>query len=104
MSNEQRVERRRQVLAEYRASGMTQKAFCREHDIALSTLRFWLKRDRDSNKAHSEFVQIGSAPKEIEKRRQGTVRIRAGAQLELEVDLPVGREQLVEILQAAASL
>ena len=37
MNSEERVERRRQVLADYRSSGMTQKAFCREHYRAVES-------------------------------------------------------------------
>ena len=104
MSNEDRIEYRRQVLADYRASGMTQKAFCRKHGIALSTLGYWLKRDRESNKCPAGFVQIRSADEDTVGNRRGTLRIRPGRHLELEVDLPVDGEQLVEILQAAASI
>ena len=62
MSNEERVEYRRQVVAEYQASGMTQKAFCREHGVALSTLGYWLKRERESQDAAATLVQIRPEP------------------------------------------
>ena len=104
MSNEERVEYRRQVVAEYQSSGMTQKAFCREHGVALSTLGYWLKRERESQDAASTFVQIQPAADEGTARSGGTLRIRGRQHLELEVDLPVSREQMTDILQAVASL
>ena len=104
MSNEERNEYRRQVVAEYQASGMTQKAFCREHGVALSTLGYWLKRERESRDTASSFVQIQPAAREDAERSGGTLRIRGRQQLELEVDLPVSREQLADILRAVASL
>lgn len=104
MSNEKRIEYRQQVLAAYRASGMTQKAFCREHGISLSTLGYWLRRERESENGTSAMVQIHPAKENAAGNRGGVLRIRVPQQLELEVDLPVSREQLAEILQVAASL
>lgn len=104
MSNEKRIEYRQQVLAAYRASGMTQKVFCREHDISLSTLGYWLRREREGENGTSAMVQIHPAKENTAGNRGGVLRIRIPQQLELEVDLPVSREQLAEILQAAASL
>jgi transposase-like protein len=104
MSDERRIEYRQQVLAAYRASGMTQKAFCREHSISLSTLGYWLRRERESENGASGMVQIRAGAETDHGNRGSTLRIRVPQQLELEVDLPVSGEQLAEILQAAASI
>jgi hypothetical protein len=34
------------VLAQYRSSGLTQRAFCHQVGLPLSTLQFWLLRAR----------------------------------------------------------
>ena len=104
MSNEKRIEYRQQMLAEYRASGMTQKAFCREHGIALSTFGYWLRRERERENGPSAMVQLHPAKENSAGNRGGALRIRGSRGLELEVDLPVSRKQLAEILQAAASI
>jgi len=37
----------RQLIEAWRRSGLSQPVFCREHDVAVSTLQYWRRRLRD---------------------------------------------------------
>jgi transposase len=53
------VAERRQLLDRYERSGLSQKAFCLRHAIALSTLQYWRRRARDTDQAPTpSFVEI----------------------------------------------
>ena len=39
-----------EILAAYRRSGLSQPAFCEDRGLALSTLAYWLSKDRRSRK------------------------------------------------------
>ena len=50
---------RRQLLARYERSGLSQKAFCLRHGVALSTLQYWRRRARDTDQEPTpSFVEI----------------------------------------------
>lgn len=57
------------LLADYRASGLTQKHWCQERGIAVTTLQYWLKRECDSAKGYS------LVPVELEGHRVGNGRL-----------------------------
>ena len=61
------VEDRAKFLAAYRTSGMSQSRFARTQGLSLSTLRYWLSRERYQGKgrASSTFVpvQVKQAPR-----------------------------------------
>lgn len=57
------------LLGDYRASGLTQKLWCEERGIALASLRYWLKREREEAKGYS------LVPVELEGRRGGNGRL-----------------------------
>lgn len=40
-------------MADYRASGLTQKQWCQESGIGIASLRYWLKREREEEKGYS---------------------------------------------------
>jgi len=53
------VTERRRLLARYERSGLSQKAFCLRHGVALSTLQYWRRRARDTNQEPTaSFVEI----------------------------------------------
>jgi hypothetical protein len=53
------------LLADYRASGLTQKHWCKERGIGIASLRYWLKREREEAKGYS------MVPVEVEGRSGG---------------------------------
>jgi len=53
------VAERRQLLNRYECSGLSQKAFCQRHGVALSTLQYWRRRARDTDQEPTPtFVEI----------------------------------------------
>jgi len=53
------VVERRQLLDRYERSGLSQKAFCLRHGVALSTLQYWRRRARDTDREPTpSFVEI----------------------------------------------
>lgn len=64
------------IVQEFLSQNTTQKAFCREKGIALSTLQFWLRRHRhqQSNESAPVFMPlaVSSAP-EVDVRSCGCV-------------------------------
>ena len=53
------------LLADYRASGLTQKHWCEERGIGIASLRYWLKREREEARGYS------LVPVEVEGRSGG---------------------------------
>ena len=60
------LEQQRELLEKYslKESGVTQRQFCREHHLGLSTLSLWLHRSR-RGEAAARAVQPGLIPVEI---------------------------------------
>ena len=53
------VAERRRLLTRYERSGLSQKAFCQRHGVALSTLQYWRRRARDTDQEPTPtFVEI----------------------------------------------
>lgn len=53
------VTEKRQLLARYERSGLSQKAFCLRYGVALSTLQYWRRRARDTDQEPiPSFVEI----------------------------------------------
>jgi len=46
MTRIEREQHRREVVRTFRESGLTQKAFCEQRGLPLSTLRYWINRER----------------------------------------------------------
>jgi hypothetical protein len=57
------------LLADYRASGLTQKHWCEEHGIGITSLRYWLRREREEARGYS------LVPVEVEGHRGGNGRL-----------------------------
>src|SRR5438105_2606950 len=52
------AEERVRLLALFERSGQTHKRFCREHEVALSTMTFWLRQARQSARSRSAGVLV----------------------------------------------
>ena len=53
------VAERRRLLTRYERSGLSQKAFCQRHGVALSTLQYWRRRARDTDQEPTpSFVEV----------------------------------------------
>ena len=51
----------RKILGEYRRSGLSQQRFCERRGVALSTLTYWLSRERKSNENRGTTVKPARA-------------------------------------------
>lgn len=87
------ADERVQLLALFERSGQTQKQFCREHEVALSTMTFWLRQARQSARSRSAGVLVevpGSVatldlPRGAALLSPGSVDIRLPNRVELSV-------------------
>lgn len=73
----------RQVVAGYRASGMTQEAFCARDGLALTTLQSWLYRPEPSKSATPTFLPVAvresASPVELRIPSGMVLRFSVGA-------------------------
>jgi len=51
-----------QLMAQYEASGLKQRAFCEKHGLAYSTFCYWRKRLRQSLSIESHSEQLFELP------------------------------------------
>jgi len=86
------VEERERLLAEFARTGHSQKRFCRENHLPLSTLTYWLhqERRRGSRPLERQLVQVPQVVASVctpdaEAPAAGTVQIRLPNQIELMV-------------------
>jgi transposase-like protein len=87
------AEERARLLALFERSGQTHKQFCREHEVALSTMTFWLRQARQSARSRSAGVLVevpGSvatldSPRGVALLSRGSVDIRLPNRVELSV-------------------
>ena len=95
-----REHRRKEVCRRFRASGLTRKAFCEKNSIALSTLDYWLQKERGKSRSSnsSEMVRIGTS--DLSRR----VRIRVKHDIVIELDLPVSEQEMRTILRSVVGL
>lgn len=82
--------RRSRLVAKWRRSGATARAFAEEHGCTVSQLRAWSAADRRAETKPAEFTEVrvrgvadeaGRSPIEI-VLGEVTVRVRPGADLE----------------------
>src|SRR5882724_10394879 len=52
------ADERARLLALFERSGQTHKQFCREHEVALSTMTFWLRQARQRARSRSGGVLV----------------------------------------------
>ena len=46
------------LIPVYEKSGLTQKAFCKEHHLSFFTFQYWLRKYRDKEVTPSSFVEL----------------------------------------------
>jgi transposase-like protein len=79
------------LLARFRRSGLSQKRFCQENDLPLSTLQYWLSQERlQSPPLEASFVQLPAPVATAclpgaHELPMGAVQIRLPSQIELQV-------------------
>ena len=44
------------IIDDYRASGLTQKTFCKKHNIKIHTFHYWLKKLNPEPEAKEGFI------------------------------------------------
>ena len=90
-------EERREIVAEFRGSGLTQEGFARRRRISVGTLRSWIYRDEEvEEECEDRFVEISasSVPAGPE------VVLRVGDQVVLELGELPAPEYLAELSRA----
>ncbi|MGH9447692.1 MAG: IS66 family insertion sequence element accessory protein TnpA [Terriglobia bacterium] len=83
-------EQRAQILADYRQSGLSQKAFAAQAGIGNSTLSLWLGKAKGSQSNRPPFIPVpnllpaggGATPYRIEFPRGLAVAVAAGFQVQ----------------------
>ena len=80
------AEERREIVAEFRGSGLTQEAFARRRRLSVGTLRSWIYRDDEAlEEREDRFVEISASSLPAGPE----VVLRVGDQVVLELgDLP----------------
>ena len=96
------AEERQRLLALFERSGQSLKRFCREHDVALSSLTFWRSqaRRRASGKREGALVEV---PATVVTRpvpfSPGAVDIRLPNRVELSVSVGADSGWVGELLR-----
>jgi transposase-like protein len=95
---------RRQLLQEYRRSGLTQREFAAEAGLGLSTLHAWLRREQMAGKEEGvQFVSLpGPAAGIAAEKAPAAYRIELPNRFVLEIPPGFRREEvagLVEVLR-----
>lgn len=91
------------LIEEYRKSDETERAFCRRHDLNMTTFRNWKYRQgsapvRRPTKAvaeRSNFVEVITAP-----RDQAPVRIRLGDELSIDCPRDMSIDEVARLASA----
>ena len=55
---ENKIAHWKQIAEEWKQSGKTQKEFCKEHKIKLSTLHYWMGRVKKAEKEDSQLKEL----------------------------------------------
>ena len=59
------------IIDDYRASGLTQKAFCQNQSIKIHTLHYWLKKLSENPESPTGFIPFQS----VEEKSSVTIQI-----------------------------
>lgn len=46
------------LVADWKASGLTQKAFCKLHGISVSTLGYWVSKVKEQESGTGGFIEM----------------------------------------------
>jgi transposase-like protein len=87
------AEERERLLALFERSGQSPKRFCREQEVALSTMTFWRRQARQSARSRLAGVLVevpasmasADSPRRVAPRSPGSVDIRLPNRVELSV-------------------
>jgi hypothetical protein len=71
-----------ELIAAWRSSGRTRKAWCQEQGIAYESLRRWVKRLRGSAD-RLPFVEISKASQALDTTEQARLRVGKDGDIEL---------------------
>ena len=95
-------ERRRQILAEQRASGLSVAAFARERGLSAWTLYDWRRRlgEQAVPQEKPEFVQVMVAPS---ASRASTIAVELEAGMRVHVPAGFDAAELRRLLEVLAS-
>lgn len=61
MSSHEKRERMLSLVAEWKASGLTQKAFGKLHGIRVATLGYWVSRAKEQESCTGGFIEMTAA-------------------------------------------
>jgi len=95
------TEERSALLALYRQSGISQKQWCEENHISLSSLRRWLNREK---KHTGKGTAQTWAPVEIIPREKESVLTLQSGKFTIAVDKGTDMKLLTFVLKALADL
>jgi len=92
---------RKQVLADYRRSGLTQQAFAARVGVSVSTLQLWLRQERQAPSAEATtFVSVPNLLAQAPAPAVYRLRLVGGAVLEIGSDYqPEQLEPLLQLLK-----
>ena len=113
MSEEQEVTRRRrrrtpaeiqQIVSEFKSGDLTQVEFCRRHDLVLSTLGRYLRREGGASMAkHRGLVAVELAVEKLGAQPAGcglSVMVGSGRRIVVECDFDApSLQRLVQVLE-----
>ena len=85
MKQEKTLDRGEALLAEYRASKLTRKAFCGQKGIGVSTLDYYLARASQRRKREASVVRVEVQPPAASRHGSGVfISCGNGCRVELE--------------------
>jgi hypothetical protein len=92
---------RTQVVADYRRSGMSQRAFAAQAGVGVSSLQLWLRQERDAPAARATtFVPVPNLLAQAPASAIYRLRLVGGAILEIGPDCePEQLRPLLELLK-----
>jgi len=91
----------RDILDEFRRSGLTQKAFCESQGIAKSTLGYWLRRERKQVPAVVPLVRVPISSTAVPA---GKIVVRHTSGIVVEIERPIEAAELKTILETVTAL
>jgi hypothetical protein len=71
MNTEERNARRATLLKDFLEGRLAQRAFCERQGLPISTLQYWLGRERRMTWARRPSVSVHRTPAETGHRRRG---------------------------------
>lgn len=94
MSTDEKREKMLSLVADWKASGLTQKAFGVLHQINVATLGYWVAKSREQEANTSGFIEMPSGP--VVKSDQIEIIHPTGVRMKVSRDLSlISRKQAV---------